>query len=100
MIKKKIIDKGRIRRVDGGFAFIPHRFLTDGFRQRSFPRPAFALFLSDPCGRSLWAFVLQLRQDLHAFGNEPGPIRRRPVCVDQKGPDRFRRHRLSGTFAT
>jgi len=31
MIKKKIIDKGRIRRVDGGFAFIPHRFLTSGF---------------------------------------------------------------------
>ena len=31
MIKKKIIDKERIRRVDGGFAFIPHRFLTGGF---------------------------------------------------------------------
>ena len=31
MIKKKILEKGRIRRIDGGFAFIPHRFLTDGF---------------------------------------------------------------------
>lgn len=31
MIKKKIIDKGRIRRIDGGFAFIPHHFLTGGF---------------------------------------------------------------------
>jgi len=31
MIKKKILDKGRIRRIDGGFAFIPHRFLTGGF---------------------------------------------------------------------
>jgi hypothetical protein len=31
MIKKKIIDKERIRRIDGGFAFIPHRFLTGGF---------------------------------------------------------------------
>jgi hypothetical protein len=31
MIKKKIIDKARIRRIDGGFAFIPHCFLTDGF---------------------------------------------------------------------
>jgi len=31
MIKKKIIDKERVRRIDGGFAFIPHRFLTDGF---------------------------------------------------------------------
>jgi hypothetical protein len=31
MIKKKIIDKERIRRIDGGFAFIPHHFLTGGF---------------------------------------------------------------------
>jgi len=31
MIKKKLIDKKRIRRIDGGFAFIPHRFLTGGF---------------------------------------------------------------------
>lgn len=31
MIKKKVIDKGRIRRINGGFAFIPHRFLTGGF---------------------------------------------------------------------
>ena len=31
MIKKKIIDKNRIRRIDGGFGFIPHRFITDGF---------------------------------------------------------------------
>lgn len=31
MIKKRILDRGRIRRIDGGFAFIPHRFLTNGF---------------------------------------------------------------------
>lgn len=31
MIEKKVIDNGRIRRIDGGFAFIPHRFLTGGF---------------------------------------------------------------------
>lgn len=31
MIKKKIIDKERVRRIDGGFAFIPHRFLIGGF---------------------------------------------------------------------
>ena len=31
MIRKKVIDKQRIRKIDGGFAFIPHRFLTDGF---------------------------------------------------------------------
>jgi hypothetical protein len=31
MIKKRILNHERIRRIDGGFAFIPHRFLTDGF---------------------------------------------------------------------
>jgi hypothetical protein len=31
MIKKKILDSNRIRRIDGGFSFIPHRFITDGF---------------------------------------------------------------------
>ena len=31
MVKKKILDPSRIRRIDGGFSFIPHRFLTDGF---------------------------------------------------------------------
>ncbi|MFH1952775.1 MAG: hypothetical protein ABIL06_14285 [Pseudomonadota bacterium] len=31
MIKKKILVPNRIRRIEGGFSFIPHRFLTDGF---------------------------------------------------------------------
>jgi hypothetical protein len=31
MIKKRILNHERIRGIDGGFAFIPHRFLTDGF---------------------------------------------------------------------
>ena len=31
MIKKHLLDARRIRRIDGGFSFIPHRFLTDGF---------------------------------------------------------------------
>jgi hypothetical protein len=31
MIKKHILNTQRIRCIDGGFAFIPHRFLTDGF---------------------------------------------------------------------
>ncbi len=31
MIRKKVLDIGRIRRIGGGFAFIPHRFLTGGF---------------------------------------------------------------------
>ncbi|UCH45200.1 MAG: hypothetical protein JSV11_00385 [Nitrospiraceae bacterium] len=31
MIIKKIIHPDRVRHVNGGFSFIPHRFLTDGF---------------------------------------------------------------------
>ena len=31
MIKKRILNHQRLRRIDSGFAFIPHRFLTDGF---------------------------------------------------------------------
>lgn len=31
MIRKHLLDPRRRRRIDGGFAFIPHRFLTDGF---------------------------------------------------------------------
>lgn len=30
-MKKKVLNPGRVRRIDGGFSFIPHRFLTDGF---------------------------------------------------------------------
>jgi hypothetical protein len=31
MISKKILNPYRIRQIRGGFSFIPHRFLTDGF---------------------------------------------------------------------
>ena len=31
MIRKKIIDPYRVRSIKGGFSFIPHRFVTDGF---------------------------------------------------------------------
>ena len=31
MIKKHILNSQRVRRINGGFSFIPHRFLTEGF---------------------------------------------------------------------
>jgi hypothetical protein len=31
MIKRKILNSKRVRCIKGGFSFIPHRFLTDGF---------------------------------------------------------------------
>jgi hypothetical protein len=31
MITKKILVPDRVRKINGGFSFIPHRFLRDGF---------------------------------------------------------------------
>ena len=31
MPRKRILDASRVRRIEGGFSFIPHRFLADGF---------------------------------------------------------------------
>ena len=31
MVKKRIINPQRVRRIKGGFSFIPHRFVTDGY---------------------------------------------------------------------
>jgi len=31
MINKKILNPDRLRRINVGFSYIPHRFLTDGF---------------------------------------------------------------------
>jgi len=45
MIKKKILHPGRIRRIEGGFSFIPHRFLTDGFFASLIPHELLLYFL-------------------------------------------------------
>lgn len=31
MFTKRILKEERVRKIDGGFSFIPHRFLADGF---------------------------------------------------------------------
>jgi len=31
MIRKKILNAERIRKIDGSFSFVPHRFITGGF---------------------------------------------------------------------
>lgn len=30
-MKKRLLNPCRVRRINGGFSFIPHRFLTEGF---------------------------------------------------------------------
>jgi hypothetical protein len=44
MIIKKVLVADRIRRIDGGFSFIPHRFLTDGFLE-ALSQPELLLYI-------------------------------------------------------
>ena len=72
MIKKKILVPNRIRRIEGGFSFIPHRFLTDGFlaslNQREILLYLFLIIVSDRNGLSFYSYdaictLLQLSVD-------------------------------------
>jgi hypothetical protein len=72
MIKKKILDSQRLRRIDGGFSFIPHRFLTDGFLtsldQKEILLYLFLILVSDRHGLSFYSYasicsLLQLTLD-------------------------------------
>ncbi len=72
MIRKKIINPDRIRRIKGGFSFIPHRFLTDGFlsslSQTELLLYLFLVLVSDRYGLSYYAYdsicsLLQLTLD-------------------------------------
>ena len=60
MIKKKVLNDNRIRRTDGGFSFIPHRFLTDGFLaaldQHELLLYFFLVLASDRHGLSYYAY--------------------------------------------
>jgi hypothetical protein len=60
MITKKIINPQRVRRIDGGFSFIPHRFLTDGFlaslSQRELLVYLFLVMVSDRFGLSFYSY--------------------------------------------
>lgn len=57
-MEKKILVKSRIRTVHGGFAFIPHRFLSDGFLKRLEPGELllylFLTLVSDAFGLSYY----------------------------------------------
>lgn len=60
MIRKKIINPHRVRRINGGFSFIPHRFLTDGFltslTQKELLLYLFLVLVSDRYGLSYYAY--------------------------------------------
>lgn len=60
MIKKKVLNPGRIRHIDGGFSFIPHRFLSDGFlsslTQNEILLYFFLVLVSDRSGLSFYSY--------------------------------------------
>jgi hypothetical protein len=72
MIKKHILNAQRIRRIDGGFSFIPHRFLSDGFLSALDPHQLllyfFLVMTSDRYGLSFYSYdsicsLLQMSMD-------------------------------------
>ena len=60
MIKKKILNPDRIRHIDGGFSFIPHRFICDGFlaalQQKELLLYLFLVIVSDRHGLSFYSY--------------------------------------------
>ena len=60
MISKKVLVADRIRRIEGGFSFIPHRFLTDGFlvslQQPELMLYVFLVLAADRHGLSFYSY--------------------------------------------
>lgn len=60
MIKKKILKPDRIRHIKGGFSFIPHRFLSQGFladlQQKEILLYLFLVMASDRYGLSFYSY--------------------------------------------
>jgi hypothetical protein len=72
MIQKQILNAQRVRRIDGGFSFIPHRFLTGGFFSALDPHQLllyfFLVLASDRHGLSFYSYdsicnLLQMSMD-------------------------------------
>ena len=90
MIKKKILDPERIRRINGGFSFIPHRFLTAGFlaslNQKELLLYLFLVLVSDRHGLSFYSYdaicsLLQLSLDEYIEARD-GLIERDLIAFD------------------
>jgi hypothetical protein len=60
MIKKKVLNPKKVRQINGGFSFIPHRFVLDGFlaalRQKELLLYLFLVLVSDRNGLSFYSY--------------------------------------------
>jgi len=72
MVTKKLLNPHRLRRIEGGFSFIPHRFIIDGFlsslSQKELLLYLFLCLVSDRNGLSFYSYdaicsLLQLSLD-------------------------------------
>ncbi len=90
MIKKKILNPHRIRRINGGFSFIPHRFLADGFlsslNQKELLLYLFLVLASDRSGISYYSYdlicsLLKMGLDQYIEARN-GLIEKDLVCFD------------------
>jgi len=90
MIGKKVLVPDRIRHIEGGFSFIPHRFLADGFLasldQKELLLYLFLSLASDRNGLSFYSFdaiccLLQLSVDEYVEARD-GLIRKDLIAFD------------------
>ena len=90
MITKKVLNPNCLRRIDGGFSFIPHRFLTDGFlatlNQEELLLYFFLTLVSDRHGLSFYSYdaicsLLQLSVDEYIEARN-GLSKKDLICFD------------------
>lgn len=90
MITKKILVPDRVRKINGGFSFIPHRFLLDGFLEHlSQPELLLYLFLvlaADHRGLSYYSYericsLLHLRLEQYIAARD-GLINKELIAFD------------------
>jgi hypothetical protein len=90
MITKKVLVLDRVRKINGGFSFIPHRFLLDGFLEHLSP-PELLLYLflvlaADRRGLSYYSYericaLLHLRLEQYVAARD-GLINKELIAFD------------------
>lgn len=92
MISKRILNPVRIRRISGGFSYIPHRFLTGGFLasldQKEILLYLFLVLASDRYGLSYYSYdmicsLMQLTLDEYIEARD-GLLKKDLISFDGK----------------
>ena len=90
MVTKKLLKPGRLRRIEGGFSFIPHRFISDGFLSRLSQKELLLYFflclVSDRNGLSFYSYdvicsLLEISVDEYVEARD-GLIRKDLIAFD------------------